>query len=99
MLVRASFGASLYTTAHEQLEWPPRVSGRTRRESKQSMRKLNCNYTHPHFQRNFYKRQLEREKAVHLPERKLREDLATRRHQAEAEQKSQATHAPKKQAN
>ena len=30
LLVRASFGASLYTTAHEQHEWPPRVSGRTR---------------------------------------------------------------------
>ena len=28
LLVRASFGASLYTTAHEQHEWPPRVSGR-----------------------------------------------------------------------
>ena len=30
MLVRASFGASLYTTAHEQHEWPPRVSGRAK---------------------------------------------------------------------
>ena len=45
MLVRASFGASLYTTAHEQHEWPPRVSGRAVRESKQKMRKAECMHT------------------------------------------------------
>ena len=30
LLVWHIFGASVYTTAHEQLEWPPRVSGRTK---------------------------------------------------------------------
>ena len=62
MLVRASFGASLYTTAHEQHEWPPRVSGRAVRESKRKKQELKRNYTQSHFQRNFFKRRQARKK-------------------------------------
>ena len=62
LLVRASFGASLYTTAHEQHEWPPRVSGRAVRESKRKMRKAECMHTQSHFQRNFFKRRQARKK-------------------------------------
>ena len=40
LLVRASFGASLYTTASGRHEWPSRVSGRAVRESKRKKQEL-----------------------------------------------------------
>ena len=92
LLVRASFGASLYTTAHEQHEWPPRVSGRTKARVEAKHAKVELQLHPSPLPTELFIAPSEAKKAVHFTERKLREDLATRRHHAEAARKKHATH-------
>ena len=96
LLVRASFGASLYTTAHEQHEWPPRVSGRTKARVEAKHAKVELQLHPSPLPTELFLAPPEAKKAVHLTERKLPEDLATRRHHAEATRKKTSntqTHA------